>query len=186
MIFEQETDRLILRILTADAAEQTLRFYQDNAAIFEKYEPIIGDNFYSLEHQQNLLAYEYQEILKLHMIRFWLFEKGHPNQIIGTISFHNIAPNIFSSAQIGYKMDARYWRRGYCYEALSSGIRFVTHDIGIRRYEALVLPENVPSICLLEKLHFTREGLLRDKVYLQDQWRDHYLYALICNGAISA
>ena len=64
MIFEQETDRLILRILTADAAEQTLRFYQDNAAIFEKYEPIIGDNFYSLEHQQNLLAYEYQEMLK--------------------------------------------------------------------------------------------------------------------------
>lgn len=179
MIFEQETDRLLLRILTIDDAPKALAFYQDNAATFEQYEPLVGENFYSLTHQQNLLAYEYQEMLKLRMLRFWLFEKEHPEKIIGTISFHNISPDIYSSTQVGYKMDAHYLRHGYCYEALSYGISFVAREIGIRRFEALVLPDNTPSIRLLEKCNFHREGLLRDKVLLQGEWKDHYLYALI-------
>jgi len=33
---EQTTDRLILRILSADDAEKVLQFYKDNAAIFEQ------------------------------------------------------------------------------------------------------------------------------------------------------
>ena len=81
MNLEQTTDRLILRILSADDAEKVLQFYKDNAAIFEQFEPLVGNDFYSLEHQKNLLTYEYQEILKLHMLRFWIFEK-----IIPTVS----------------------------------------------------------------------------------------------------
>lgn len=179
MNFEQTTDRLILRILSADDAEKVLQFYKDNAAIFEQFEPLIGNDFYSLEHQKNLLTYEYQEILKLHMLRFWIFEKDNPDRIIGTVSFHNISPNIYSSAQLGYKMDQHFWRKSYCYEAIKAGIRIVSGDIGIRRYEALVLPDNTPSICLLKKLGFHKEGLLVDKVFLQNRWRDHYLYGYI-------
>ena len=154
MNLEQTTDRLILRILSADDAEKVLQFYKDNAAIFEQFEPLIGNDFYSLEHQKNLLTYEYQEILKLHMLRFWIFEKDNPDRIIGTVSFHNISPNIYSTAQLGYKMDQHFWRKGYCYEAIKAGIRIVSGDIGIRRYEALVLPDNTPSICILKKLGF--------------------------------
>ena len=106
MNLEQTTDRLILRILSADDAEKVLQFYKDNAAIFEQFEPLVGNDFYSLEHQKNLLTYEYQEILKLHMLRFWIFEKDNPDRIIGTVSFHNISPNIYSSAQLGYKATA--------------------------------------------------------------------------------
>lgn len=179
MQFEQETSRLILRVLTAEDADKTLKFYKNNALIFEKYEPIVGDDFYSLEHHKNLLAFEYKEILKLHMVRFWIFEKENPNDIIGTISFHNITPNIFSSTQVGYKMDPKYWRKGYCYEALIAGMHLVSQEIGIRRFEALVLPDNTPSICLLQKLGFSREGLLKEKVYIKGQWQDHYLYGLI-------
>lgn len=179
MNFEQETSRLIMRVLTADDADKTLSFYKNNAPIFEKYEPIVGSDFYSLGHQKHLLSHEYEETLKLHMVRFWLFEKGNSDTIIGTISFHNITPNIFASAQVGYKMDSRYWRHGYCYEALTCGIHLLSKEIGIRRFEALVLPSNTPSIGLLTKLGFEQEGLLKDKVYLQERWRDHYLYGLI-------
>ena len=41
MNLEQTTDRLILRILSADDAEKVLQFYKDNAAIFEQFEPLI-------------------------------------------------------------------------------------------------------------------------------------------------
>ena len=38
MNLEQTTDRLILRILSADDAEKVLQFYKDNAAIFEQFD----------------------------------------------------------------------------------------------------------------------------------------------------
>ena len=82
---------------------QVLQFYKNNAGIFEQYEPFIDENFYTLEHQKHILTYEYGEILKLHMLRFWIYEKEHPDEIIGTISFHDISPNIYASAQLGYK-----------------------------------------------------------------------------------
>lgn len=179
MHLEQETPRLYMRVLTKEYAPQVLDFYKNNAEVFEQYEPIVGDDFYSLRHHEQLLQHEYNEIIKLRMLRFWLFEKNHPNKIIGTICFHNITPDIFSSASVGYKMDADFRRQGYCYEALASGLQLVSQEIGIRRFEALVLPENAPSICLLEKIGFCREGLLKDKVFLQNQWRDHYLYSFI-------
>lgn len=179
MRLEQETPHLYMRVLTKEYASQVLEFYQNNAETFEKYESIVGKDFYSLRYHEKLLQHEYNEIIKLRMLRFWLFEKNRPNKIIGTISFHNITPDIFSSASVGYKMDADFRRRGYCYEALVSGIYLVSKEIGIRRFEALVLPENAPSISLLEKLEFSREGLLKEKVFLQNQWRDHYLYSLL-------
>ena len=179
MNLEQETPRLIMRVLTKEYAPQVLEFYRNNASVFEQYEPIVGEDFYTLRHHEQLLQHEYNQIIKLQMLRFWLFEKDNPEKIIGTICFQNITPNIFASASVGYKMDAFYRRRGYCYEALVSGLKLVYQEIGIRRFEALVLPENIPSISLLEKIGFSREGLLKDKVFLQNRWRDHYLYSLI-------
>lgn len=179
MKLDLETSRLKLRILNSTDAPKTLAFYQKNAAVFEQYEPIIGDSFYSISHQEHLLAFEFEHMLQLNMLRFWIFEKEHPDTIIGTVSFHNITANVFSSTQVGYKMDCDYQRRGYCYEALTAAIHMISTDIGIRRYEALVLPENTPSICLLNKLGFKREGLLKEKIFLNHRWRDHYIYALI-------
>ena len=76
-------------------------------------------------------------------------------------------------------MDQYHLRKGYCYEAIATGMHLLSNDIGIRRYEALVLPDNTPSIRLLEKIGFRQEGLLKDKVFLQNKWRDHYLYGYI-------
>lgn len=185
MNFEHTTDRLTLRVLTAADAEKTLRFYQENRQIFEKYEPLEGDSFFTLSHQQTLLNYEYQLILKRQMIRFWIFKKEDPSQIIGTISFHHIMPKIYASAQVGYKMDHHFWQKGYCYEALTTAMKLVAADLKIHRFEALVLPDNLPSIRLLEKAGFEQEGLLRDKVLLQNVWRDHFLYTRIMSSPAS-
>lgn len=179
MYFEQETPRLFLRVLTPDSAPAVLEFYKRNASIFEKYEPIGGEAFYTTEHHKKVLEHEYQEILNLHMLRFWIFEKEHPDTIVGTVCFRNITPSSYASTLVGYKMDQRVWRKGYCYEALCCSIGLISREIGIHRFEALVLPENLPSIRLLEKLGFQREGILKNKVFLQGKWQDHYLYGLI-------
>ena len=78
-------------------------------------------------------------------------------------------------------MDKAYTGKGYCTEALRAGINIMINDLELHRFEALVLPENAPSIAILENLGFKKEGLLRDKIMIQDKWRDHYLYGLLAN-----
>ena len=70
MKFEIQTDRLVLKILGPEAAHMVLSFYQRNRDIFEKYEPVIGDDFYTLSHQKKILDFEHKNILKLVMVRY--------------------------------------------------------------------------------------------------------------------
>ena len=58
MKFEVTTDRLVLKVLGPESASMVLSFYQRNRDIFEKYEPIAGDDFYTLSHQKKILPHQ--------------------------------------------------------------------------------------------------------------------------------
>ncbi len=171
MKLELETDRLLLRILTPEDADKVLAFYNANAPIFEKYEPIPESGFYELSYHKKLLEYEMKEFLKLHLIRFWIFDKTDTSRIIGTVSFHSITDDMNTPVVVGYKMDQSFWRQGYCYEALNFSLGFLKKEIGIRHLEAFVLPDNAPSIGLLKKLRFQRVEPVK-------MWKVHDRYRL--------
>jgi len=182
MQYEIHTKRLKLKVLRKDSAALCLDFYLRNKDIFEKYEPIMGDDFYTLEHQKRILEFEHSSILKLSMLRYWIFEEDNPNKIIGTISYRSITRPIYESCTIGYKMDRNYQNRGYCTEAIAATIPVLANELGIHRFEALVLPDNEPSIHMLEKLGFKYEGILRDKIIINGKRLDHAMYAYLANN----
>ncbi|SDB52846.1 ribosomal-protein-alanine N-acetyltransferase [Pseudobutyrivibrio sp. YE44] len=182
MKFEINTERLDLRVLTKQNADMVLDFYIRNRDIFEKYEPVIGDDFYTLAHQQKILDFEYQNILKMVMMRYWIFEKDNPCQIIGTVSYRNIVRPIYESCTVGYKMDRDYTNRGYCSEALANSIPLLAKELGIHRFEALILPDNDPSIHMVEKLGFKFEGILRDKIIINGERLDHCMFSYLANN----
>ena len=179
MNFEFTTDRLLLKVLSRDSAVQVLDFYLHNSDIFENYEPIYTDNFYTVSHQERILDYEYKQTLNMNLIRYYIFKKDNPTQIIGTVSFRNIVRPIYSSCTVGYKMDRDFTNFGYCTEALSFLIPRFCKDMDIHRVEATVLPTNTASMHILEKLGFVREGLLRDKIMIKNQRMDHFLYSYL-------
>lgn len=179
MKLEYSTERLKLRILNGDFAEEVLKFYSDNHDIFECYEPTRPAGFYTYHYQKSLLTCEYNLALKLSGIRFWIFKKTNPNHIIGTIAFHNIIHAFYQSCQIGYKFDQSYWKKGYAKESLTKGISVIFDELNLHRIEAFVMPSNTPSIQLLEALNFSEEGLCRQNIMIQGKWRDHLRYSLI-------
>ena len=182
MKFEIETERLLLKVLTKQHADYVLEFYCRNRDIFEKYEPVIGDDFYTLAHQRKLLDFEYKNIIKGIMVRYWIFEKDNPNRVIGTVSYRNIVRPIYESCTIGYKMDQAFLNRGYCSEAIRATIPVIARDYGVHRFEALILPDNNPSIHMVEKIGFKYEGLLRDKININGKRLDHCMYAYLANN----
>lgn len=181
MQFKILTENLILEVLTPDKADKVLDFYLNNEHDFIKYEPILGDNFHTLEYQRRVLDYEYKSALKLSMIRYHIYKKDDPDNIIGTICYHNIVKPIYASATVGYKIDINHRRQGYANEALRATLPILIEELGLHRIEALVMPDNIASIRLLEGLGFEPEGLLRDKIMIEGKWRDHIMYSLISN-----
>lgn len=179
MYLEYETERLLLKVLRADDAKDVLQFYLDNQNLFEKYEPDRPENFYTISHQKAILLYEYNTTIKLTAVRFYVYRKEQPNQIIGTVGFRNMTRSIFQSCEVGYKFDEKYQRHGYASEALQMGISIMFEDQKLHRIEANVMPENASSVHLLESLGFLPEGICRQSILIRGKWEDHIRYSLI-------
>jgi RimJ/RimL family protein N-acetyltransferase len=89
------------------------------------------------------------------------------------------------TAGIGYWVLARARRRGLATAAVRLLTRWAIAEAGMRRIEALVEPGNRPSLRVLERCSFRREGLLRDFLDLGEGGRrgDAYVYSLIPGDA---
>ena len=179
MQMSYRTKRLELKILTDTAAAQVLQFYLDNQEIFEEFETDRPQQFYTEPFQKIILQSEYNLAVKQDFFRFWVFEKGHPSKIIGTVSLHNIRWGSYLSCEIGYKFDQRHWGRGYAKESILKCIGIAFQELNLHRVEAYVLAENTASRKLLESIGFQKEGIKRQSVRMRGVWRDNDLYALV-------
>lgn len=179
LLFEYETDRLNLRILRKDSASQVLDFLISGSSIFEESEPPKHEEFYSLSYQRLVLEYEQNMLREKNSVRFFIFEKWNSKKIIGTVVFSYVKNAPFYSCMIGYKLLPDYWHKGYAKEAVQKAIQIILPFLKLHRIEAYVLPDNQPSIHLLESLNFKREGTLKDSFLIQGEWKDHDLYAFL-------
>lgn len=176
---ECETSRLLLKILQFDSTDKVLDFYVRNKDFLEPFEPDRVSFFYTKAFQQANLNYEYKLMRDSHMLRFWLFEKGYPEKVIGSVCLQNVIRGSFLSCMLSYKMDRNYLRRGYATEALNCIISIACIDYGLHRIEAYIVPDNTASINLIKKLGFLPEGIARSSVYLRGKWIDQIRYAYI-------
>lgn len=179
MNFIYDTPRLQLKILNEQYANRVLEFLQINKAFFEPYEAPKKPVYYTLSYQRENLKAELHAFLSKKYIRFYVFRKDLPDQIIGTISFSNLLPFPYSTATLGYKFAPAHQHKGYASEAVAAACCSLFHDAHFHRIEAFVLPSNLPSCHVLERVGFHLEGLCRDAINVNGKYRDHYKYALI-------
>ena len=174
-----ETERLRLAILSPSHAGQVLDFRLRNQEIFERYEAALPENFYTLQYQQTILAYEAKLAMKLSAVRFYVFFKDNPACMIGTVCLHDILRLPYSCGEIGYKFDYAYHHQGFAREAVAKVISVAFTELHLHRVFARVMPENTASLRLLEALHFTNEGLERSCLCIQGVWTDHLRLSLL-------
>lgn len=177
MNFMYETARLQIRVLNGTHAEQSLQFYEEDRELFERYEPTRPRNFYTENYHRYLMNYEYNQILKGTMMRYWFFPKEEPSRIIGTVSLRNIMHGSYNKCEIGYKLSSAYQGQGYAREGIGRVIQIAFTELDLHRIEACCMPGNEPSINLLESLDFRLEGKMRKYAMIQGQYEDHLLFS---------
>ena len=84
-----------------------------------------------------------------HQLGICLKENG---ALIGDCGFHLLSSD---HAAIGYTVAPAHQKRGYAREAVKGLIRYLFQEIGLQRVYARTLPDNAPSVRLLEALGFT-------------------------------
>jgi ribosomal-protein-alanine N-acetyltransferase len=116
------------------------------------------------EDQRNDLAYS-----------FLIFRDDH--MLVGGLTLANVRRGVAQAGSIGYWVGAPYARQGYMTEAVRALIPFCFGTLKLHRLEAACIPTNEPSIALLEKTGFRREGYARKYLCINGIWQDHLLYA---------
>lgn len=97
--------------------------------------------------------------------------------IIGRCGIHNWNAE-HRRAEAGYVMeDEQYKRKGLMSEAFGAVIDYGFDKLSLHRMEALVGTGNIPSLRLMEKYGFVREGLLREHYYISGRYEDSALFS---------
>ena len=178
------TERLYLKILDESNATEVLTFLNRGADTFERVESKKPADFYTHGTQKKLLNAEYHLATQKTGVRFWIYRKEKPGEIIGTISFsfYKVAP--FRSIMVGYKLLPEFWHHGYASEALKAAINIVAAVMRVARIEAYVLPDNQPSQKLLTRVGFRLEGTAYQCLEVKGVRRDHLQYGYVVPGDI--
>jgi ribosomal-protein-alanine N-acetyltransferase len=108
----------------------------------------------------------------------WVVSLKEDKKLIGEMGYYDY-DKIHKKAELGYKLDKMYWRKGIMSEALDAIMGFVYRETDINRLQSIVYPRNPGSFLLLEKFGFKREGLLRDFEFERGNYIDVYMYLIL-------
>ena len=86
---------------------------------------------------------------------------------------------IVQAGTIGYWVGQPYAHKGYMTSALRVLLPTLFGELNLHRVEAACIPSNAPSIRVLEKCGFSREGLARRYLCINGVWQDHLLFGLL-------
>ncbi len=97
---------------------------------------------------------------------------------MGIVSLGSIERLTFQNGRLGYAIGADFEGQGLMREGLSAIIRYAFDVLGLRRFEANVMPENSRSLRLLKKLGFREIGLDAEYLVIKEQVSPHILTSL--------
>lgn len=108
----------------------------------------------------------------------WAIELKTSGKVIGKCTLWQYSESN-QRAEVGYILNRDYWRRGLMTNALDAMINYAFSTLGLHRLEADTDDKNTASLALLENLGFRREGLFRERWYMNGAWQDSVMLGLL-------
>ncbi len=107
----------------------------------------------------------------------WFVFGNGGKELQGGLTLSQIRHGASHSGQIGYWMGKSHAGKGIMTRAVGLVLAEAFSRFGLERVEAACLPENIPSIRVLEKCGFVAEGKARAYLEINGVRRDHLLFA---------
>lgn len=104
--------------------------------------------------------------------------KRDDNELIGDVGIHFLSTDNLQ-LELGCTLNMAYQGKGYAIEALREIIGYLFTQLGKHRIVASIDPRNMPSIRLFERLGFRREAHFRESLFINGEWVDDMIYAVL-------
>lgn len=80
---------------------------------------------------------------------------------------------------LGYFVHNRHWRQGFGKEIALAALKIGFEQLHLNRLEAVITPENLPSIAVAKAIGMQKEGIRRNYLFEEDQWADQLVFSAI-------
>ncbi|OFI05062.1 putative ribosomal N-acetyltransferase YdaF [Clostridium acetireducens DSM 10703] len=169
-----ETKRLVLDRITTENQYTLFKYWSDE--IVTKYMNIVPIK--TIDEVKSMISFFNELFYKNEAVRWGIFRK-EDNLLIGTCGFNSGLQEDSFIGRIGCDLYHEFWGKGFMKEALQNLIDYGFENFGVTRIEAYAMKENVNSERLLNKLGFTREGLLREHGIYKGELHDEYIFSVL-------
>lgn len=105
-------------------------------------------------------------------------ELQESGKLIGVLKFINYIKE-FRCLEVHYMLMPTHHRKGIMTESLIKVISFIFAKTDINRVEAFCLKENRAAGKVLEKAGMHLEGVLREKIYINEEFKDLKFFSII-------
>ena len=171
-------DGLYLRPAIAADYSAWARLREQSRAFLAPWEPTwLFDDLTRAAFRRRLRR-QAEDIAGDESFAFLIFDSTS-DELLGGLTLGGIRRGVAQAATLGYWMGAPHAGKGRMTRAVAAVARFGFDTLRLHRIEAACIPENAPSIALLERNGFQREGFARAYLKINDAWRDHILLALL-------
>ncbi|MFX1278019.1 MAG: GNAT family N-acetyltransferase [Promethearchaeota archaeon] len=111
-------------------------------------------------------------------LQIFIIEKKDKTRI-GLILYFLVKGGPVELLEIGFLLIPSERQKGYCTEAVNIFVDYLFLTKNISRIQATADIRNIGSYKALEKTGFTREGIMRNMIFNQGNWRDFALYSIL-------
>jgi ribosomal-protein-alanine N-acetyltransferase len=175
---ELRTERLVLRLPPAAAADAVAAYLERNRAFHAPWSPLAGEAYYGAPFWREQLERDEAAFDGDEALRLCIFERGS-DRVVGRVHFSSFMRGAFQACFLGYDLDESVQGRGYMSEALRAALAYAFTQLRFHRVMAGYVPTNERSGRLLRRLGFVVEGYARDYLLIAGRWHDHVLTALL-------
>jgi len=169
-------DGVILRVAQMSDFAQWSALREKSRDFLTPWEPTwLEDDLTRASFRRRLKRYS-EDMRSDFAYPFLLFRRSD-NALLGGITLTNIRRGVAQSGSLGYWIGAPFAHQGYMRRGVGALIPFAFEGLRLHRIEAACIPTNQPSIKLLERTGFQREGYAREYLCINGLWQDHLLYA---------
>ena len=105
----------------------------------------------------------------------WAIVEKKTDRFIGACSFE-LWNRFHHRLEISYDMHPDYWRQGIATKAVVAVMDFAFQKLDAKRVEAFTVLNNEPSIHMLQKLGYHKEGVLKKYRFYKDEFADIFIF----------
>lgn len=90
---------------------------------------------------------------------FWVVEVPGESEFAGLVglSVPRFTAHFTPCVEVGWRLDPRFWGRGYATEGAREALRFGFETLGLEEIVSMTVPGNVRSRAVMERLGMTRD-----------------------------